>query len=104
MDKVVHFEIPADDVARAKDFYGSDFGWRLDDMEGMDYTIVRTVEVEPRFLRRARSIRASCPKVGPRLTGSSRSSSMRRDGGREQSAARPTSVSGESTKRDSEGN
>jgi uncharacterized protein len=46
MDKIVHFEIPADDIARAKDFYGSIFGWQLDDMEGMDYTIVRTVEVD----------------------------------------------------------
>jgi uncharacterized protein len=46
MDKIVHFEIPADDIARAKDFYGSIFGWGLDDMEGMDYTIVRTVDVD----------------------------------------------------------
>src|SRR5918992_2052675 len=46
MDKIVHFEIPADDVARAKDFYGSIFEWGLDDMEGMDYTIVRTVDVD----------------------------------------------------------
>ncbi len=30
MRKVVHFEIPADDLDRAKDFYGSVFGWRLD--------------------------------------------------------------------------
>jgi predicted enzyme related to lactoylglutathione lyase len=29
MDKGVHFEIPVDDVARAKGFYGSIFGWEL---------------------------------------------------------------------------
>jgi len=52
MDKVVHFEIPADDVARAKAFYGSIFGWELDDMEGMDYTIVRTVPIDERFMPR----------------------------------------------------
>jgi predicted enzyme related to lactoylglutathione lyase len=47
MDKIVHFEIPADDVARAKNFYRSSFGWQLDDMPGgMDYTIVRTVDVD----------------------------------------------------------
>ena len=47
MDKIVHFEIPADDIERAKNFYGSTFGWQLDDMTGgMDYTIVRTVEVD----------------------------------------------------------
>lgn len=46
MDKIVHFEIPADDIARAKKFYGSAFGWQLDDMQGMDYTSVRTVDVD----------------------------------------------------------
>ncbi len=46
MDKIVHFEIPADEIARAKKFYGSTFGWELEDMEGMDYTIVKTVDVD----------------------------------------------------------
>jgi predicted enzyme related to lactoylglutathione lyase len=46
MDKVVHFEIPADDVSRAKEFYGSTFGWELEDIPGMDYTSVRTVPVD----------------------------------------------------------
>jgi uncharacterized protein len=46
MRSVVHFEIPADDVARAKEFYSSIFGWQLQDMPEMDYTIVRTVEVD----------------------------------------------------------
>jgi predicted enzyme related to lactoylglutathione lyase len=46
LDKIVHFEIPADNIARAKDFYSSSFGWQLDEMEGMDYTIVRTVDVD----------------------------------------------------------
>jgi predicted enzyme related to lactoylglutathione lyase len=45
MDKLVHFEIPADDITRAKEFYGSIFGWELEDMEGMDYTVVKTVPV-----------------------------------------------------------
>ena len=35
MDKVQHFEIPADDMARAKKFYGSVFGWRIQDVPGM---------------------------------------------------------------------
>jgi predicted enzyme related to lactoylglutathione lyase len=48
--KVVHFEIPADDVERAKGFYGSIFGWQLDDVPGLDYTIVRTVDVDERQL------------------------------------------------------
>jgi predicted enzyme related to lactoylglutathione lyase len=48
MDKVVHFEIPADDVARAKDFYSSVFGWQLNTMqigEG-EYTIVQTTPID----------------------------------------------------------
>jgi predicted enzyme related to lactoylglutathione lyase len=46
MRGVVHFEIPADDVARAKEFYGSIFGWQLQDMPDMDYTVVQTTEVD----------------------------------------------------------
>ena len=40
---VVHFEIPADDMERAKRFYQSAFGWQLTTMPGMDYTMVGTV-------------------------------------------------------------
>ncbi|HLU60164.1 MAG TPA: VOC family protein [Pseudonocardia sp.] len=46
MRSVVHFEIPADDVARAKEFYRSVFDWQLEDMPGMDYTFARTTEVD----------------------------------------------------------
>jgi predicted enzyme related to lactoylglutathione lyase len=46
MDKIVHFEIPADDVDRAKEFYGSIFEWELQDFPDMQYTIVMTVPVD----------------------------------------------------------
>jgi uncharacterized protein len=49
MGKVVHFEIPTDDLARAKEFYDSVFGWQLQDMQGdaMDlYTIAMTTPVD----------------------------------------------------------
>ncbi|MET0801530.1 MAG: VOC family protein [Actinomycetota bacterium] len=49
MGKVVHFEIPTDDLARAKEFYGSAFGWQLQTMEmggGSDYTIVTTTPID----------------------------------------------------------
>jgi predicted enzyme related to lactoylglutathione lyase len=49
MDKVVHFEIPADDLGRAKAFYGDIFDWQLQDMDmgnGATYTIVMTVPVD----------------------------------------------------------
>jgi uncharacterized protein len=48
MQKVVHFEIPADDVERAKNFYGSIFGWELQTMqmgEG-EYTSVKPTAVD----------------------------------------------------------
>lgn len=50
MDKVAHFEIPVDDVNRAKEFYGAIFGWDLQDYEmgGGTYTILQTVAVDER--------------------------------------------------------
>ncbi len=44
--KVVHFEIPVDDVARAQAFYREAFGWSLTDVPEMDYTMVGTVKVD----------------------------------------------------------
>ncbi|WP_263730258.1 VOC family protein [Cellulomonas sp. SG140] len=35
MSRVVHFEIHADDVARAREFYGSVFGWQFQDWSGV---------------------------------------------------------------------
>jgi len=48
MDKVVHFEIPVDDRARAKEFYASVFDWDVEDqdMGGVVYTTAGTVEVD----------------------------------------------------------
>src|SRR5437870_4506574 len=53
MDKVVHFEIPVDDLARAKDFYGSVFDWGLNDADmggGMVYTTVMTVATDEKMM------------------------------------------------------
>ncbi len=44
--RVVHFEIPADDVDRARDFYRQAFGWNIQPMPEMDYTIVSTTETD----------------------------------------------------------
>ena len=49
MGKVVHFEIPAEDIERAKSLYGSVFGWDLATMPmpgGGDYTSVVTTPVD----------------------------------------------------------
>ena len=40
--RVVHFEIPFDDGERARTFYKEAFGWKLDEVPGMDYTMVST--------------------------------------------------------------
>ena len=44
--RVVHFEIPADDVGRAEEFYRSAFGWNLNSMPDMGYTMVSTTPTD----------------------------------------------------------
>ncbi len=34
MSSIVHFELPADDTARAKEFWSSFMGWKFKDLEG----------------------------------------------------------------------
>ena len=41
-NSIVHFEIPADDVPRAKKFYEKAFGWKISDPLKMDYFFVET--------------------------------------------------------------
>jgi predicted enzyme related to lactoylglutathione lyase len=40
--RVVHFEIPFDDGARARTFYGEVFGWQMNELPEMGYTLVTT--------------------------------------------------------------
>ena len=44
--RVVHFEIPADDVERASNFYRETFGWQVASMPDMDYTILGTTPTD----------------------------------------------------------
>jgi uncharacterized protein len=44
--RVVHFEIPADDLDRAQSFYRTAFDWNLDPIPDMNYTIVRTTATD----------------------------------------------------------
>ena len=48
MSRVVHFEIPAEDLDRAKSFYGSVFGWELQTvpMNEGEYTSIKTTDVD----------------------------------------------------------
>jgi predicted enzyme related to lactoylglutathione lyase len=42
MPSLMHFEIPADNVDRAKSFYSKLFGWEIKEIPGMDYWIITT--------------------------------------------------------------
>ena len=46
MDKVVHFEVPFDDGERAAAFYREAFGWGLNSMPQMQYTLVTTTPTD----------------------------------------------------------
>ncbi len=48
MDKVQHFEIPADDPQRAGRFYKKIFGWNVVDASepGMEYHVVHTAKTD----------------------------------------------------------
>jgi uncharacterized protein len=43
-NSVVHFEIPTDDFERAHTFYREAFGWNMQHMPDMQYTMVMTTE------------------------------------------------------------
>ncbi len=42
MDKVVHFEIPADNMERAQKFYKENFGWDMNSYPEFKYVGIRT--------------------------------------------------------------
>jgi predicted enzyme related to lactoylglutathione lyase len=44
--RVVHFEIPADNLERASAFYRQAFGWQLNAVPQMNYTLVSTTAVD----------------------------------------------------------
>ena len=47
-NSIVHFEIPANDISRAKKFYEKIFGWKIEkyQMPGDEYWAVYTTEVD----------------------------------------------------------
>jgi predicted enzyme related to lactoylglutathione lyase len=47
MSKIVHFEIPADDTGRAREFWGGLFGYQFQSIEGpVEYHMFQTGENE----------------------------------------------------------
>lgn len=47
MNRVIHFEINADDPNRASEFYSAVFGWKIAKWEGTDYWLAKTGENSP---------------------------------------------------------
>lgn len=72
--RVVHFEIPFDDGDRARRFYKEAFGWQVQEMPGMDYTMVTTGPAgdqgptEPGFINGGMVARQNSPASGPVIT------------------------------------
>jgi len=46
LDKVIFFEIPVDNLARARRFYRTVFDWKMNEIPEMHYTQVGTVEAD----------------------------------------------------------
>jgi len=46
LDKVIFFEIPADQPKRAREFYHTTFGWKMNEIPSMHYTQIGTVEAD----------------------------------------------------------
>ncbi|MGY1635390.1 VOC family protein [Geodermatophilus sp. SYSU D00742] len=69
--RVVHFEIPFDDGDRARSFYKEAFGWQVQEMPGMDYTLVTTGPsgdqgpTEPGFVNGGMLARGTAAATGP---------------------------------------
>lgn len=73
--RVVHFEIPFDDGARARGFYKEAFGWTVDEMPEMSYTIAMSGPVgddgmssEPGYINGGMFQRSDGPPSGPVIT------------------------------------
>ncbi len=45
-NRVMHFEIPFEDADRARSFYADVFGWNIEPMPELDYTMVSTGPVD----------------------------------------------------------
>ena len=73
--RIVHFEIPFDDGDRARSFYQDAFGWNVQHIPDMDYTMVTSgpttdqgMPSEPGFINGGMLGRALAPAAGPVIT------------------------------------
>lgn len=73
--RVVHFEVPFDDGDRARGFYAEAFGWKLQELPEMNYTMVSSGPVsdegmpsEPGYIGGGMFNRAGAPANTPVIT------------------------------------
>ena len=66
-NRVVHFDIYADDVERAIAFYLKVFGWTIQKVDGMDYGLFRPVRVGPALMVAWASARVPPTEIFPSL-------------------------------------
>src|SRR5512137_1777068 len=43
---IVHFDVPADNVERAKKFYSALFGWKFESFPEMEYNLITTANLD----------------------------------------------------------
>jgi len=46
MSAIVHFDVPAEDVGRAKKFYSALFGWKFEAFPEMQYYLITTTNLD----------------------------------------------------------
>lgn len=67
-NRVVHFDVYADDVDRAIAFYQNVFGWSIEQVEGMDYWLIKTGEgksgIDGGLSKRERPTQGTVPQFG----------------------------------------
>lgn len=66
MDKVIHFEIPSDDLAQAQDFYRKVFGWGFKKWDNNYITVYTADHDENGHSTEVGAINGGLQKRGPR--------------------------------------
>lgn len=46
MPTIVHFDVPAEDIERAKKFYSTLLGWKFESVPGMQYNLIATTNLD----------------------------------------------------------
>jgi predicted enzyme related to lactoylglutathione lyase len=46
MSTIVHFDVPAENIDRAKKFYSALLGWKFEPYPGMEYNLITTTNLE----------------------------------------------------------